>query len=259
MNPIKRIAKAVYPLVMKLVPSKHRPHKFSGGRIYVDITESPMMFARVIGRYEVEKHKALNAYLKPGGTFVDVGVNKGDFSLRAARIVGDAGKVMAFEPAPDNCEWIRRSIGLNDYSNITLHEMALSDADGTATLFISNTSGWHSLAEERKAASAAEIEVPTRKLDTVLADSGNGSVDVMKIDVEGAEMSVLRGAEAVLSSNDDMTLLIDIHPQVGVDPQEVCAFLEDRGFSIFEERSPFDKPVTNYDNLRSIVARRAAH
>lgn len=244
---------------MKLVPSKHRPYKFSGGRIYIDITESPMMLARVIGRYEVQKHKALDTYLKPGGTFVDVGVNKGDFSLRAARIVGDAGKVMAFEPAPDNCEWIRRSIGLNDYGNIRLHEMALSDADGSATLFISNTSGWHSLAEERKAAARGEIEVQTRKLDTVMAENGlAGPVDVMKIDVEGAEMSVLRGAEAVLSSNHDMTLLIDIHPQVGVDPQEVCAFLEDRGFSIFEERSPFDRPVSSYENLRSIVARRTA-
>jgi FkbM family methyltransferase len=216
-----------------------------------------MMLARVIGRYEVEKHKALNKFLKPGETFVDVGVNKGDFTLRAAKIVGAEGCVLAFEPAPDNCSWIRRSVELNDYKNITLHEMALSDADGVATLFISPTSGWHSLAEERQAASCGEIDVQTRALDSVLMErAAIDSIDVIKIDVEGAEMSVLRGAEQTLAANRDITLLIDIHPQVGVDPNEVCKYLSDRGFSVFEERSPFDKVVTPHDNLRSIVARR---
>lgn len=259
MKPIKKLVKSVYPHAMKLVPSRHRPHRFSGGRIYIDITESPMMLARVLGRYEVEKHKALDAYLKPGDTFVDVGVNKGDFALRAASIVGKTGKVLAFEPAPDNCEWIRRSIELNDYANIQLFEMALSDSDGFATLFISNTSGWHSLAEERKAASREAIEVQTQKLDSVLQESGiDGPVNILKIDVEGAEMSVLRGAEQVLADNHDITLLIDIHPQVGVDPREVCKYLSERNFEIFEEKSPFNSVVSDYNDLRSIVARRAS-
>lgn len=216
-----------------------------------------MMLARVLGKYEVEKHKALNRYLKPGATFIDVGVNRGDFTLRAARIVGDAGRVLAFEPAPDNCEWIRRSIELNGYENIVLYELALSDRDGVATLFIGQKSGWHSLAEGRRAASLGEIQVQTQALDNVLREADiSGLVDVMKIDVEGAEMSVLHGAEQLLAADHDLTLLVDIHPQVGVNPREVCQHLEQRGFDVFEEQSPFNTAISRYDNLTSIVARR---
>ena len=78
----------------------------------------------------------------------------------------------------------------------------------------------------------------------------------MKIDVEGAEMSVLRGAEQLLTADHDLTLLVDIHPQVGVNPREVCQHLERRGFDVFEEQSPFNTAISRYDNLTSIVARR---
>ena len=102
---------------------------------------------------------------------------------------------------------------MNDYRNIDLHELALSDSDGDATLFIGRKSGWHSLAEERKAGSLGEIEVATRRLDSLVAAGVVPSrIDVVKIDVEGAEMAVLQGAEKTLASNRTITLLIDIHP-----------------------------------------------
>ena len=67
--------------------------------------------------------------------FVDVGANKGDFSLLAQRLVGDGGLVIAVEPEPENCHWIKKSIAANGYHGIRLVEASLSDGEGEATLY----------------------------------------------------------------------------------------------------------------------------
>lgn len=84
------------------------------------------MLARALGLYEPEKTRAVQALLKLGETFVDVGGNKGDFALLAAKITGENGKVVCIEPEPTNLSWIRRSIDLNGYKNIQLCNLALT-------------------------------------------------------------------------------------------------------------------------------------
>ena len=237
------------------MPSFYYPYKFSGGRIYLDITESSMMFQRAIGRYEVEKHKALETFLKPGNTFIDVGANKGDFSLLAAKLIGTDGRVLAFEPEPTNCKWIIKSIIKNGYKNITLYDIALSDQNGQVELFLGEKSGWHTIVKGQKCHDGGVINVRARTLDSVLEDVDfNDQIDVMKIDVEGAELQVLKGASDILIQSNNLIILIDIHPTLGVNPKEICEFLESKGFSIFHEKSPFSSPVTVYGNLTSIVA-----
>lgn len=71
------------------------------------------MLSRALGLYEPEKTHELCSLLRPGMTFIDVGANKGDFTLLAAKCVGETGRVIAFEPAPENCKWIRESIAAN--------------------------------------------------------------------------------------------------------------------------------------------------
>ncbi len=90
---------------------RYRPYPFAGGLIYLDVDESPAMRQRVDGRYERKKVVALQRLLEPGMTFVDAGSNKGDFALIAARVMNDQGRVLAFEPAPENCRWIARERG----------------------------------------------------------------------------------------------------------------------------------------------------
>ena len=78
----------------------YKPYPFAGGLIYLDVDESPHMRRRVEGTYEPNKVAAVQRLLATGGTFIDVGANKGDFSLIAARTAGPEGRVIAFEPAP---------------------------------------------------------------------------------------------------------------------------------------------------------------
>jgi len=78
----------------------------------------------------------------------------------------------------------------------------------------------------------------------------------MKVDVEGAEMSVLEGARATLLANPQIVLLIDIHPFLGVDPAQICAFLSKLGFSLYSMTPPFDKPIDKPTNLQELLAYR---
>lgn len=209
------------------LPRGYRAYRTPAGRIYLDVRESPMMLARVLRIYESEKHDLLRRSLRPGSTFVDAGANKGDFTLLAARMVGATGRVVAFEPEAQNCTWLRRSIELNGYSNIEVIEAALGEREGEAELHVSETSGWHTLAEQSDAATQT---VTVTTLDAVLSGA---RADLIKIDVEGWELQVLQGAERTLGSVGSVT--IDLHPSHGVDPAEVARFLEARGL---QTRSP---------------------
>lgn len=212
-----------------------------------------MMFSRVLRRYEVPKRRALIALLRPGHTFLDIGANKGDFSILAASIVGSRGRVITIEPEPQNCHWIAKSIAHNGLKQVHLHAIALSDTNGNADFYIGEKSGWHSLVGGQTTKSTIQVE--TQKLDDFLERQGNSTpIDMIKIDVEGADLKVLRGAEKTLASATKMTILMDIHPKQGVDSLEVCAFLTRMGFDLFEERSPFDIPVAPRVGLTSVVA-----
>jgi FkbM family methyltransferase len=244
-----------HALVSRLLPRRHRAYRFAGGRIYLDLRESPAMLARALGVYEPAKVATLRGHLRPGMTFVDVGVNKGDFSLIAARLMDDRGRVIAVEPEPENCAWIRRSISLNGYRSIELVEAALSSSDGEATLYLGRHSGWHTLVAGVRGRDQGTVTVPTRTLDGLLAERGIEAPDVVKIDVEGAEMDVLRGATAAFGGRRPLLVLVDIHPPVS-DPREVCAVLTGHGLRLFEVGEPARPLGEVSPTLREVVARR---
>src|SRR5262249_17938104 len=154
----------------------------------------------------------------------------------AASLVGEAGRVLSFEPEPRNRYWLERSIDLNGYKNIDLFPVALSDGEGEASLYLGEIAGYHTLIPGHPERQAGTIPVRTRTLDACLQEAGRTRVDMMKIDVEGAELQVLRGARGTLENNPEMILFLEIHPDVGVDPAEVRSFL---GQFNFAESGPF--------------------
>lgn len=122
----------------------------------------------------------------PCRTFVDVGAHLG--SVVAAVRQATAAKVIAFEAMPDKAAALARR-----FPDVTVHACALGDADGTASFFVvPAASGYSSLI---KSAESVEIEVPLRRLDDLVTEH----VDTIKVDVEGAELGVLRGAERLIS------------------------------------------------------------
>ena len=246
----------LYSIFRRFIPDRYFAFRYTGGWIYLNVRESFNMLQRALGIYERNKKQTLQHYLRPGMTFIDIGVNKGFFTLIAAKTVGQAGKVLAFEPSPDNCDWIRKSIALNNYQNAYVYEMALGHEDMRVSLHLGAKSGHHSLVTHSKNIETDTIEVQMRSLDSILDELQINSIDIIKIDVEGAEQLVLEGAKRTLSSNPNLILLMDLHSHLGVDMTKVYDTLQQVGFSIYEMKPPWDNPIDCSVGLTEWLAKR---
>ncbi len=139
------------------------------------------------GEMEPEQTAAMAGAIRPGNVFFDIGANVGYYTVLASRLVGEAGKVVAFEPVPRNIEFLRQHIELNSAANVILKPLAVSDRQGTVRFSLGPDSAMGHIGED------GELEVATTTLDDVVSELGL-MPDVMKIDVEGAEREVFLGA-----------------------------------------------------------------
>ncbi|GIV98000.1 MAG: hypothetical protein KatS3mg057_2657 [Herpetosiphonaceae bacterium] len=139
--------------------------------------------------YEDHVSAEMKKVLRPGMTFVDIGANLGYFTMMAALLVGNSGKVIAFEAYSDNCSLIRMSLLVNGFRHVTVHCYAVADRQdymffdvdpGTSNGFI-----WWASGEP-----TSDLVVPTVRLDDILRDEPR--VDVLKIDIEDFEGIALR-------------------------------------------------------------------
>jgi FkbM family methyltransferase len=161
-------------------------------------------------QYEPEVTNILKNILKSGGVFVDIGANIGYFTLLAAQIVGTSGRVFAFEPNKRNCALLWLSSTENNYQNIEVFPVAASHNAQDIVLQVTGSNGRilpHSeLLADRISALTHDMILPpshfstkTVEVDTLLHDVDR--IDVIKIDVEGAEPFVLAGMQAVIQKH----------------------------------------------------------
>ena len=191
---------------------------------------SPFLFRE---DYEPEL-MLLEQYLKPGMVFVDGGANTGVFSSTAARLVGPQGRVLAFEPGASCYAALRQSQSLNSFSQMKIYNQALSDRSGTARLY-------HCLGQENSFslgadASAAFEEITTGTLDEIATREQLARVDFIKLDVEGAEELVLRGADNVLDQWRPIVLFEvnrEAAQRLNLSAGGACQLLRDYGYELF--------------------------
>ncbi|MBM4131991.1 FkbM family methyltransferase, partial [bacterium] len=197
----------------------------------------------VTGRYEAPVQAVVAAELRAGDVVLDVGANIGFLTVLAARLVGPAGRVVAFEPVPANARLVRRNAALNGQRQVQVVEAAAGDHDGTATLVLARHAGGAALqGAARPPDACGALSVPIVTLDAWLAGHGAslpGPVRLVKIDVEGAEAAVLRGAAALLGEQRPLVLLeVDAGTAAGAEAKyEVCReLLAGHGYRV--ERLP---------------------
>jgi FkbM family methyltransferase len=168
------------------------------------------------GDAEPEVQDALAELVKPGQTVYDVGANIGFFTMLCSRLVGPQGRVYAFEPVPQNLATLKRNVALNGLTNVVVVEKALSSSTGTAEMFVSPWSAFHSLnvagasKQENHGPQSGAIVVQTIALDEFVHGDGVRAPDLVKIDVEGAELVVLDGMRETLRSRAPL-LLVEVH------------------------------------------------
>ena len=156
------------------------------------------------GCYELAKQRAIAEVVKPGMVFYDVGANVGFYTLLASRLVGEAGKVVAFEPSHRNLAFLRRHVGMNRCGNVQIYPAAVADRKGKGRFNAGTDPSTGRLDESGR----AEVELVS--LDE-LVDSGEIlPPNVIKMDIEGGEGAALRGAARVLRGYQP-TLFVSIH------------------------------------------------
>jgi FkbM family methyltransferase len=148
-----------------------------------------------LGSYEYQKQKALQHELKVGDVVYDIGANVGFYTLLSSVIVGDAGTVYSFEPSPDNLQELRRHLELNHIKNCTVIDAAVSSADGEAVFDLSDDRCTGHLAVN------GSLRVRTLMLDGLVSRREIRPPNLMKIDIEGAELECLRGASNVIQKH----------------------------------------------------------
>jgi len=149
--------------------------------------------------------------LRPGDVFIDAGANIGLHTLAAARAIGETGRIVAFEPFPQSHDLLRKSIWMNGFSEtVETHEAAVSSTKGSQLLFLGATCGHHSLYPPSSSSLLPNkpVEVPLVRIDDIV-DDRFPKVDLMKIDVEGAELEALEGAAEVIAKNPEIALIVE--------------------------------------------------
>jgi FkbM family methyltransferase len=146
-----------------------------------------------LGSYELEFQKIFAGKIQPGDIVLDVGAHVGYYTLLAARCSGPSGHIHSFEPLPRNVAFLKRHIQINKLTNVTFHQIAVSDRSGSVHFGggVSSSTGRITL--------SGDLEVEAASLDDLLNTGEINSPSLMKIDVEGAEASVLRGGKQLLN------------------------------------------------------------
>jgi FkbM family methyltransferase len=164
------------------------------------------------GALEPDSEQAILTVLQSGMTFYDIGANFGWLSLIAARIVGPQGKVLSFEPLDENAHIVEHNIRANKFVNVTVLPIALGNNDGPARFLLSSQPSWGMLADMGKKPGefVGVTAVTARRLDTAVREYRLPAPQVIKIDVEGAEIDVLHGAKDTIAGSRPL-MFIELH------------------------------------------------
>lgn len=189
-------------------------------KLWVDIGDQGVSMHCVTGSYEPAETTFVRNFLSDGMSFVDIGANIGWFTLNAAKAVGPTGRVLSFEPRADTYAALSRSLEDNDYLSFChAYNNAVGNAPGELLI------GWHAqlgnpggtwlLPQKGLQDAFVNSGAATQKTQVVTLDSviGDTRVDLIKIDVEGAEPLALGGATGVLK-NQRPTILCEINPSL---------------------------------------------
>jgi FkbM family methyltransferase len=190
------------------------------------------------GIYEPQTAELFETTLQPGDVCFDVGANVGYFSALALNRVGHKGIVCAFEAEAGNFSRLSGLQALNPEYDFRIHHRAVADAESKSILYISENPGWHSL--ERDFTPITRID--TQEVETISLDgfcrrenfSHQGCIKLLKIDVEGAEVQVLRGACQLLAGQWAQLIHIEVMPE---NYALIRATLSEAGYCLHEYNS----------------------
>jgi len=230
-----------------------------GDKIFLDEKDSLLLSINKI--YEKNETNFVKDSVNKGDIVIDIGANIGYYTLMFAKLVGDTGKIYAFEPDPKNFSILEKNIQVNGYNNIILEKKAVSNKLGKSTFYVSENSAGSSMHKPNNYA-VNEIYVDLITLDNYF-EVNSITPDFIKIDIEGYELNALKGMESILQSSDKTKIMIEYNPltkkEFNSDPMDNLTFLSELGFKFKDLNSSvqtfltFEDIKQEYENSKKLT------
>ena len=218
-------------------------------KLLLDKDDVAMSGYLALGSYEPETIRIFKESMKEGATVVDIGTNIGYYTIIAGKKVGQRGKVFGYEPNIDSFNLLQRNILINNFDNIIPINLAISNILGKRTLYLGDNKCTHSFADNRK--TGKNEMVITDTLDNSLKKYGSPRVDVIKMDIEGAEILALEGMRETIERSPKLTIFTELYPKaikrLGRSPVEFLEKIRDFGFSVHAIDEDRKEIVTLHD------------
>lgn len=225
-------------------------------KMYVDPRSSTMSHQLILeGIYEKFETSLFKKELKSGMTIVDIGANWGYYTILSSKLVGNEGRIIAFEPEPFNFSLLIRNIEINGCKNVKAIRKAISNKTGMTNLYLCEDNlGDHQIycSDDRREC----IEIETISLDEYFC-SATQPIDIIKIDTQGAEMAILMGMDKTLKENNNIKIFTEFWPrgmkQFAYSPIEYLQRLKGYGFKLFliDERRGILEPINIEDCIKT--------
>ena len=232
-----------------------------GSKMYVDSRDTGVApFLLEWGFYEKYETALFKRLVKKGMVVVDIGANIGYYTLLASHLVGEEGRVFAFEPDPNNYELLLKNIEINGYRNVIPVKSAVFSKSGRMKLFLDkNNLGGHSLSEANVDKSSF-ITVEAVRLDDFFKNI-DVKIDVVKMDVQGLEMHVLEGMTDSVNQNANLKIITEFWPfglrNAGSSPLMFLRKLFELGFVLYrieQDVTPIDvRDLFGISNCRESI------
>jgi FkbM family methyltransferase len=213
------------------------PYEYFNVKYHLDLNSTVGSRLFYFGDYESDDIKKCLQFLKKDAVFLDIGANIGFYSLSAAK---HGAKVYAIEPNAQAYSQLKNNIQLNPDLNIQAFNFACADRDGEVSFTVAVDAAYSSMHDtaydwqDWKIQKSEQVTVPAKKVDTLIDELAIDTIDYCKIDVEGGELSVLKGAVNTLSQNKIKALQIEIdsatYHGAGYQPQDLVEFLKSFGY-----------------------------
>jgi FkbM family methyltransferase len=193
--------------------------------------------------FENGEWRFVERFLEPGMTVLDIGAHHGFYTLLASVKVGATGVVVAFEPSPREREKLLRNLALNAYTNVEVKDCALAESAGEQELIVVGgiNTGCNSLRRPNVTEPTSSVAVRVEALDGFLAEHPLPPVDFIKLDAEGAELDILKGAAMLLGSRPRPVIQCELEEvrtrPWGYHPGEVVALLDTMGYRWFQSQA----------------------
>ena len=229
-------------LLQPSLPNENVVLPFDGQQILVHNPRKNVIGQEIFlrGCWEPEVTEYVCDRIRSGMTVLDVGADIGYYTLLFAKRVGPQGRILAFEPIPEALATLNYNIRLNRYQNVTVLEYGLYNENGS--FILEGPLDVSRINPARSDQGKKDLTITTRVFDECARELGIRRIDLVKIDVEGAEMSVLEGMIHTLKAQHP-ALLVEVHPMYlglfGHGAEGLIRFLWDMEYSIH----PVDHPV----------------